>query len=148
MSLKLVPVLNTDETAFHKNALFLYDLLKSRDPAANISHRSIPPFYMHLAFIQSEPYEAWYIAELDGEKIASVYLTKPGPGMYGDEIGLFLVKGRRGQGLGTRILNLLMAEHPRKRYLANIAPSNNAGRSFFVGQGFRHIQNTYELRGE
>lgn len=139
MSLKLVPVLNTDETAFHKNALFLYDLLKSRDPAANISHRSIPPFYMHLAFIQSEPYEGWYIAELDGEKIASVYLTRQ------DEIGIFLVKDKQGQGYGTRVLNLLMAEHPRKRYLANISPKNHASEIFFKKCGFRHIQNTYQI---
>ena len=142
MSLKLVPVLNPDETEFHKNALFLYDLLKDRDPAANISHRSVPPFYQHLAFIQSQPYEGWYIADLDGEKIASVYLTRQ------DEIGIFLVRDKQGQGLGTRVLNLLMAEHPRKRYLANVAPGNEDSTRFFVGQGFRHIQNTYELRAQ
>jgi RimJ/RimL family protein N-acetyltransferase len=123
---------------------FLYDLLKERDPSANISHREMPPFFKHCKFIESKPYAAWYLVLCQDDKeikpIASVYLTRQ------DEIGLFLVKDFQGKGYGSRILGMLMKAEPRERYLANVAPSNEASRKFFAGQGFKHIQNTFELR--
>lgn len=138
--MKLVSVYSDDVAEFHKHALFLYDLLKERDPSINISHREVPPFFRHIAFIQSHPYQAWYLAQVDGESVGSVYLTD------NDEIGIFLSKSKQGQGYGTQVLNLLMQAHPRNKYLANIAPGNEVSQKFFVGQGFRHIQNTYEMR--
>jgi RimJ/RimL family protein N-acetyltransferase len=140
--MKLVSVYSDDVAEFHRNALFLYDLLKERDPSINISHREIPPFFRHIAFIQSHPYAAWYLAQVDGESVGSVYITED------DEIGIFLVNGKQRQGLGTQMMSLLMQAHPRDRYIANISPSNEASQRFFVGQGFRHIQNTYEMRHE
>lgn len=147
--MNLVSVYTDDAIAFNNNCLFLYDLLKERDPAANISHRGeMPPFFQHVTFVQSRPYHAWYIAEHEGEKIGSAYLTNPGPGMYGDEIGIFLSKGWKGRGFGAQILHRLMQAHPRPRYLANVAPGNEASLAFFEKQGFKPLQVTYELRRE
>ena len=125
---------------------FLYDLLKERDPTANISHRELPPFWKHVKFIESKPYSAWYIV-LRGrencdvlEPIGSVYLTKQ------DEIGIFLTKEYQGKRYGDRVLSLLMAAEPRPSYLANIAPGNLISQKFFERSGFKKIQLTYGLR--
>ena len=40
---------------------FLYDLLKNRNPRANISHKKLPSFAKHIKFIESRPYSKWYI---------------------------------------------------------------------------------------
>ena len=34
---------------------FLYELLKSRDPRTNISHKSMPSFEEHIKFVKSKP---------------------------------------------------------------------------------------------
>ena len=145
-NLQLSPIAYGDETRFHQQAVFLYDLLKERDPVANISHKALPPFFMHVQFILSRPYHCWNLIEVKGihegmwaMPIGSVYLTKA------DEIGLFLAKPFQGQGYGRRVLNILFEAYPREMYLANIAPRNEGSKRFFEGQGFRHIQNTYAL---
>ena len=74
-SIKLKPVTKND-------ALFLYDLLKNRDPIANISHKKMPSYDEHVYFILSNPYTIWYTIEYEGEKTGSIYLSKQ------DEIGI------------------------------------------------------------
>lgn len=128
-----------------EGAGFLYDLLKERDPSINISHRELPTFENHVRFIESKPYECWYIVfrNVHGsevmEPIGSVYLTRE------NEIGLFFTRASKGKGYGSRVLNMLMGVHPRKAYIANIAPTNQHSTKFFQARGFKHIQNTYRL---
>lgn len=138
-----------DESRFHAQALFLHDLLKERDPAANISHKELPPFFKHLAFMKSRPYAIWNIIEMDGKPIGSIYLTEGAkPGFIGDEIGIFLINNLQGVGIGRRAIRMFMCENPRPKYYANISPSNTVSQSFFDSLGFKCIQFTYQLDGE
>ena len=40
---------------------FLYNLLKERDPRANISHKKMPTYNEHVMFVSSRPYSKWYV---------------------------------------------------------------------------------------
>jgi len=118
---------------------FLYDLLKERDPRANISHKKMPTFSEHKKFVSSNPYAKWYIIEKNGEKAGSIYLTKT------DEIGIFIEKSFHRQGIGKIALNLLIEKNPRDRYLANVNPQNKKSLEFFKNNSFNLIQHTFEL---
>lgn len=141
--MKLVPLDYGDQHKLQAQALFLYDLLKERDPVANISHRELPPFWKHLEFINSRPYAVWNIIELDGGmQIGSVYLTR------NDEIGLFITKLMQGCHHGRKALALFMDQNPRPKFYANVAPGNTKSQSFFHSAGFRCVQYVYQLEAE
>ena len=117
---------------------FLFDLLKERDPRANISHRKIPTYSQHTKFIKSKPYSKWYIILKSKQKIGSIYLSK------NDEIGIFLSKKFQGKNVGSFALNELIKKNPRKRFLANVNPKNKKSISFFKNNNFKLIQYTFE----
>ena len=117
---------------------FLFDLLKERDPRANISHRKMPTYSQHTKFIKSKPYSKWYIILKSKQKIGSIYLSK------NDEIGIFLSKKFQGKNVGNFVLNELMKKNPRKRFLANVNPKNKKSISFFKNNNFKLIQYTFE----
>ena len=121
------------------DALFLYDLLKTRDPLASISHKKMPSYDEHVNFILSNPYTAWYIIEYEEEKIGSAYLSKQ------DEIGIFLTDDSLYDKIGKSVINLLIKNNPRKRYLANVSPQNKKLQDFFVNSGFTGLEYTYEM---
>ena len=131
-SIKLKAVTKND-------ALFLYDLLKNRDPLANISHKKMPSYDEHVNFILSNPYTIWYIIEYEGKKIGSVYLSKQ------DEIGISLVDNSLYDKIGKSIIKLLNKNNPRKRYLAKVSPQNKKLQNFFVNNSFRGLEYTYEM---
>ena len=121
------------------DALFLYDLLKTRDSRANISHKKVPSYDEHVHFILSNPYTIWYIIEYEGKKIGSVYLSKQ------DEIGISLVDDSLYDKIGKSVIKLLIKNNPRKRYLANVSPQNKKLQDFFVNSGFTGLEYTYEM---
>jgi RimJ/RimL family protein N-acetyltransferase len=117
----------------------LYELLKSRDPSVNISHKKLPTWDQHKKFIKSSPYKAWYLIDIDGLYVGSVYLTN------NDEIGIFLFPNHQNKGHGAAAaIRMLIDKHPRPRYLANIAPFNEAYIEMFKKLGFKPLQHTYE----
>lgn len=120
-----------------RDADFLYGLLADRDPGVSISHKNMPTFDEHLAFIESKPYAAWYII---GPETGSIYLT------HRDEVGIHIRRDKQGSGRGRKAVEALMQLHPRPRYLANIAPGNAGSLRFFQRLGFTCIQHTLELR--
>lgn len=134
--MKLVDVYDVPDEA----PKILYRLLEERTPEVNISHRGLPDWDSHLAFISSRPYDAWYLIEAGGEYVGAIYLSKA------SEIGVFVLDGHRGHGFGKRAIEKLMQAHPRERFLANINPANTCSIEFFRALGFAHIQNTYEKR--
>ena len=134
-SIKLKPVTKND-------ALFLYDLLKTRDPLANISHKKMPSYNEHVNFILSNPYVVWYIIEYEGKNIGSIYLSKQ------DEIGISLFDNLLYDKIGKNIIKFLMKNNPRKRYLAKISPRNKKLQNFFVNNGFTGLEYTYEITTE
>lgn len=119
----------------------LYELLKEREPHANISHRRMPTFRQHVGFMRSKPYKSWDLIVSAGLVVGSIYLSKQ------NEIGLFIFKKDQARGYGQRALKLLMKKHSNvTRFLANINPGNQRSIHFFERLGFNHVQNTYELR--
>jgi len=130
----------------------LYELLKERstenDEYINISHRQLPSYKKHLAFIQTRPYAIWNLIMDGKEPIGSISLT------WRNEIGIVLFKKHRGEGYGKMALSLFLDTYkplpavPSERngnFLANINPKNKASITLFQSVGFKHIQNTYEL---
>ena len=121
---------------------FLYELLKQRDPRANISHKKMPSFKQHENFIQSKPYSKWYIIQSSKNNVGSIYLSK------NNEIGIFLIKKNQNKGIGENALKLLIEKNPKARYLANVNPKNKKSIDFFNKNGFKLIQHTYELENK
>ena len=118
---------------------FLYNQLKERDPTINISHKKMPTYVEHSKFVLSKPYSKWYIIFLRNKKIGNVYLTKT------NEIGIFILKTTKINGIGRIVLEEIMKMNPRQRYLANVSPRNDKSSNFFKKNGFKLIQHTYEL---
>lgn len=150
--MKLIPISEHPD-----HAKILYDLLAERDPSVNISHKKMPTWGEHLAFIASEPYAFWYLVEgpsvVDdddveiepGSILGSVYLTRA------DEIGVAVFETYRrlpGRFFGRSAVRLLMETHPRKVYYANINPANEPSRKMFEKLGFKKIQETFALEAE
>ena len=118
---------------------FLFELLKERDPRANISHKKMPSYDEHLKFVKSKPYTKWYIILKSKYRIGSIYLSK------NDEIGIFLSKKYQGKNIGNDALVELIRKNPRERYLANVNPKNKKSSVFFKNNNFKLIQHTYEM---
>ena len=131
----------------------LWDLLAERsiDPDAdtiNISHRSLPSYEKHKAFVAGKPYAYWYLIRKGREWLGNVYITQ------NNEVGIHLFIDARGGGIGTIALKLLLAKHeplpaiPAKRvgwFVANINPRNVRSIRLFGSLGFKHVQGTYAL---
>ncbi len=122
------------------DAPFLYILLMERPSYANINHRASPSYADHLRFLESNPYDAWYIVEDAGEPVGSVHLTSA------DEIGVGIIAEARGRGLGTAAILELMERNPRPRFQAFISPLNPGSQRLFERLGFGLTQLTYSLR--
>ena len=119
---------------------FLYGLLKEREGIVNISHKELPPFSEHEQFVKSSPYPYWDIILLNNERIGNIYLTDR------DELGIFISRDFQNQGIGSIVLQKFMKKVGKKRFLANINPTNYKSIQFFGKNGFIHIQNTYHKK--
>jgi RimJ/RimL family protein N-acetyltransferase len=114
-----------------------FQLLKEREPHQNISHKEMPTWQQHCAFMRSRPHTAWYwfTSPVDFEA-GCVYLSKQ------REIGVGVLKAHRGQGLGRQAVQELMRLHPGP-FLANINPMNQNSVGLFRSLGFNLLQETY-----
>ncbi len=119
---------------------FLYQILKEREINTNISHKKMPTYKKHIDFVQSKPYSKWYIIYFGRRKIGSVYISKQ------NEIGIFIKKKFLKNGIGTKVLKIILEKNPRKQFLANINPKNKKSIEFFKKNGFKLLQQTYELQ--
>mgnify|MGYP006081975727 FL=1 len=122
------------------DAKFLFDLLKQRQGIVNISHKSLPTWEEHIEYIKNNTYQSWDIIWVDNVRIGNIYLTDR------DEIGIFLDKEFQSNGYGSIAINEFMKKNGKKRYLANINPTNYKSIQFFGKHGFIHIQNTYHKK--
>ena len=138
--MKLVPVEGDIQAG-----LVLYYLLMERPPEHNISHKHMPSFEEHMAFVKEHPYEAWYVIENDGVILGAIYLSKPpaAKSLPGNEIGIGLFKDHMGKGYGEEAARLLMQKHGKRRYIANSAPTNEASKKLWHKLGFSHVQETF-----
>lgn len=117
---------------------FLFDMIKSRPYYVNIHHKTPPKIIDHIKFIESNPYEAWFIILDDDIRIGNCYITK------NNEIGLFLMDGWRTSHAGSEALRILMKYGGTRKYYANISISNEASQYFFSKNGFNPISYIYE----
>lgn len=105
-------------------------LLAERKANENISHRGMPGWDAHCAFVRSRPYPHWYWFETaKGAPAGCVYLTRA------REVGIGVLMEHRGQGLAVEAVTKVMRLHPG-RFLANINPANNASLTLFRKLGF------------
>lgn len=126
----------------------LYALLKERPPESRISHDGMTAIHDHIDFVRSKPYRMWFLIRADGEFVGDLHVTR------NNEIGVFLFSKHRGKGYGRAAVRLFMSRHrplaaiPAVRvraWLAHIAPTNDAGASFFRKLGFRKVQETWQI---
>ena len=122
------------------DAEYLYELLKQREGSVNISHRLTPEWQTHLGYIENNSYQAWDIILVDEVKVGNIYLTER------DEIGIFIDKRFQSKGYGSIAIEKFLKKNGKKRYLANINPTNYKSIQFFGKHGFLHIQNTYHKK--
>ena len=122
------------------DAEFLFNLLKQREGIVNISHKSLPTWEEHVEYIKNNTYQSWDIIWVDNVRIGNIYLTDR------DEIGIFLDRKFQRNGYGSIAINEFMKKNGKKRYLANINPTNYKSIQFFGKHGFTHIQNTYHKK--
>ncbi|RZD47131.1 MAG: N-acetyltransferase [Thaumarchaeota archaeon] len=132
ISVKLRPVKKSD-------CDFLYDLLKEKDPRANISHKMMPSFSQHVKFVLSKPYSKWYVIEVSTNNIGSIYLTQ------NNEIGISIKNDFEAKEIISQIINLLIKKHPRSKYFVNVNPKNGKYIQFLKNHKFHLIQHTYQL---
>ena len=118
---------------------FLYNLLMERDARANISHKKMPTYSKHVLFVSAKPYSKWYVIWYRVNKVGSIYLTAQ------NEVGIFIKKSFQNKQIGDIALRKLIQKNPKKRYLANINPKNKKSIHFFKRNGFKLIQQTFEL---
>ena len=76
----------------------------------------------------------------DDTRIGNIYLTER------NEIGIFLDKKYQSNGYGSEAIDEFMKKNGKRRYLANINPTNYKSIQFFGKHGFLHIQNTYHKK--
>ena len=108
----------------------LWLLLGERKPEQSISHKEMPTWDQHCAFIASKPYLAWYFfTSPAGFPAGAVYLTKQ------RQVGVSVLKAHRRQGLARQALASILKLHPG-RCLANINPANEASIALFRSLGF------------
>lgn len=131
--IRLVPV--DPDDPFH--VLHLYNLLSERTPKQSISHKEMPTYAQHEAFVKSKPYAAWYLVMAKKFTLGAVYIT------HASELGLFLFNYFQGGGFGTRVIETILNKFPNANFYANIAPRNIASQKFFEKLGFKPIQYTY-----
>ena len=122
------------------DALFLYDLLKNKDPNANISHKKMPSYDEHVEFVMSKPYTNWYIIECDKKNVGTIYLSKQ------DEIGISINNDYEYDQIVKPALKLLMKLNQRKRYLANTSPKDVSAQEFLLKNGFTSLEYVYEIK--
>ena len=122
------------------DALFLYELLKNKDPNANISHKKMPSYDEHVEFVMSKPYTNWYIIEYDKKNVGTIYLSKQ------DEIGISINNNYEYDQIVKTALKLLMKLNQRKRYLANTSSKDVRSQEFLLKNGFTSLEYVYEMK--
>ena len=100
---------------------FLFKLLQDRKPNVSISHKKMPTYSQHVEFIESKPYEKWYIVLLDEKNIGSTYLSK------NDEIGISLIEEMQGKGMGPDEIIDIFKKTPRTKNASGGRVSLSAG---------------------
>lgn len=124
------------ERSFYYRAL--YNLLAEREPHESISHKVMPTWEEHCAFIEKKAYKEWFlILNKDHLFVGSLYITKL------NELGIAIFKDHRRQNYASAAIYNVIEFYPKETFIANINPENQKSIELFKGFGFTHIQSTY-----
>lgn len=133
----------------HRAVDLTWQLLEERPAEASISHRQMPTWRQHEAYVLNHPYVAWYaILNDDSFAVGTVLLTKH------NEIGIAILRAHQRNGYAREAVSEIMRMHDaapalpgerRGTFLANVNPNNPASIALFKSLGGRLIQHTYEL---
>lgn len=135
-----------------------YELLAQRPLEHGISHKRMPTWEEHLAFMRQapHPFRLWLV--IDVETIEDCVPMRAAVGaveaLPTNEFGVHILKRYQGLGYGKRAVRQFiqsyqpLPEIPAVRngtWLANVAPANKRAAEFFQKLGFNKIQETYSL---
>lgn len=124
-----------------------YALLSERPLDHGISHKAMPTWEQHVAFMASRPFRYWLVIENDGGQAVGQIECLPT-----NEFGVHILAKYQGAGCGKEAVRLFLATHEplpgmpavrNGRWLANCSPSNVRAIEFFTQLGFQKIQETY-----
>ena len=115
----------------------LLKILSERKPFQSISHKTMPTWEEHCQFVDSHPYQHWYVIMVNGD-VGTVYLTEQ------REVGVFISEAFRGRGYAEAAVRMLVEQHPG-RILANVNPDNTASMLLWEKLGGEVLQMTYEV---
>ena len=150
--MKLVPVDPTNKA----HVRFLWRLLRTRPAIARVSHDGKTTWKEHKEFVEWHPYLDWSLIEVGktgywwnrrrwSRFAGACFISLPAErSVVGDELHVELLPKYQGRGLAEQALRGMMKRHPRRRYIANVAPTNIASLLFFDRMGFRLCQYTLE----
>lgn len=135
-----------------------YQLLEQRPLEHGISHKRMPAWEEHLAFMHQapHPFRLWLVIET--EDIMHKDLLRAAVGLIEalptNEFGVHILKRYQGLGYGKRAVRQFIQSHPplpeipairNGTWLANVAPANRRAAEFFQKLGFNKVQETYAL---
>ena len=118
----------------------LFNLLAERTPDQSISHRYMPTWQEHCAFVANHPYKVWYVIADDdvGAYVGSIYLSPR------REVGVAVLNEYRRRGYAQAAIAHLRELHPGP-LLANVNPANAPSHKLWESLGGKIIQVTYEV---
>lgn len=135
----LVDVYDPDECQVWRHMAVLFQLLQERADHESISHRAMPTWDEHVAFVTSKPYKAWYLVCDRSYHAGAVFIGHDGT------IGVGILSAHRRRGLGRKAVQEVMKMHPGP-YKARIAPGNVKSHALFQGLGFQVTHHVYEAK--
>ena len=122
-----------------QHARFLYTLLQHRKHS--ISHRQMPGYDEHIAFIENHPYRDWFLIFLRDSPIGTLYLG------FDNSVGLHLTEGHDVYLKPTiSIMEQLLTPLPplksirSESFFFNIPPGNRRIRRLLESSGYYPTQ--------
>lgn len=132
---------------------FLWTLLVDRPTKANISHRRMPTWEEHLAFVASKPYRAWFIINAAprgfDQPVGAIYATRR------NEIGIAILSPFHRLGLAREAITRFVKDVPplpaipaerTGYYVAHVSPENEGSHALFEGLGCTLASLTYRFQ--
>ena len=127
-----------------KHLKFLFELLKTRSRKNSISHRTLPTFKQHKAFVQARPYRYWFIIEVSGLFSGATYITKT------NSVAIHLINNNKK--IYEEVLSFIIKNiEPLKPlpsirgkdYTVNLSTKNNIYSKVIISLGGKKVQDTY-----
>ncbi len=119
----------------------MWDLMREATPDQSISHKNMPLWEEHVAYVDSHPHPLWDFIKVGEDYVGTIYISKRG------EIGIRIFNVFQHKGYGTEALKMIRKHYPGKLY-ANINPNNQISIDCFTKLGAKLIQYTYEIPRE